>query len=185
MARVLNSKVAGRRPVSSGVMPQESAPHFAIQEHVGVGPVKLGMTRTEVRDALSAHDGNGLDQTSEPTLDYAFGNSLQIEYDDHGHAQFIGVGYYNGCGCDYTFHDRHIGEYSAQELFQLLAGLDGDDNHDLNNSEYYFPNIMMTVWDADSQYDYLGGESRPVYGQVGVANKQYHDAIDREPTNAA
>ena len=71
----------------------------------------------------------------------------------------------------------YIGEYTAQELFQLLADLDGGGNHEFNDYEYYFPNIMMTVWDADSQCDYLGGESRPVYGQVGVANNRYHDAL--------
>lgn len=135
--------------------------------------MKLGMNRAQVREALSSYSNNDLDQISNPTLDYAFGNSLQIEYDDAGHAQFIGVGGYLGCGCDYVFRDRLVGAYSAQELFNLLADLDGGGNHVFNDTEYFFPNIMMTVWEADSQYDYLGGESRPVYGQVGVANSRY------------
>lgn len=183
MPRVLG--VVNLKSQHNYLMSQESAPQFAIQEHGGVGPIKLSMTRSQVNDSLSAFPENGLNQTSRPTIDYAFGNSLQIEYDDDGHAQFIGVSFYNGCGYEYTFHGRHISEYSAQELFQVLADLDGNADHKFNESEYYFPNIMMTVWDADSQYDYMGGKSRPVYCQVGVANKRYHDAIDRKPTNAA
>lgn len=54
-------------------------PQFEIMERSGIGPVKLGMTRTQVRDALATYTDNGLDQNSHPTLDYAFGNSLQIE----------------------------------------------------------------------------------------------------------
>lgn len=156
-------------------MPQTRPPYFEIQPHNGVGPVKLGMTRPQVAIALSAYLGNGLNQTSDPSVDYAFGNSLQIEYDNNGHALFIGVAFYSGCGCDYTLLGRHIGDFPAAELFQVLDELDGGTNHSFNESEYYFPNIRMTVWEADSQYDYLGGESRPVYGQVGVANARYDD----------
>lgn len=146
-------------------------PTFEIQPHIGIGPVKLGMTRSQVRDAISTYADNGLDQASHPTLDYAFGNSLQVEYDDEGYVRFIGVGFYSGCGCDYMFQGQHIGVYSAAELFQVLAELDGDANHKFSDSEYLFPKIMINVWDADSQYAYLGGESRPVYGQVGIAGQ--------------
>ena len=145
---------------------------FNINPGEGVGPVLLGANRTSVRDALAPFEGNGLDQDSDPDLDYAFGNSLQIEYDDDGRAQFIGVGFYKGCGASYQFHGRHIGEYSAEELFKLLSSLDAGE-HDFKADEYYFPSIRMTVWEADEQYDYIGGESRPVYAQVGVANEIY------------
>lgn len=95
-----------------------------------------------------------------------------------GRVQFIGASFYKGCGCDYIFRNRHVGEYAANELFRILAEIDGG-GHEFNECHYFFPNIMMTVWEADSQYDYLGGESRDVYGQVGLANEKYRDAIGR------
>lgn len=153
---------------------------FKINPKVGVGPVLLGMTREEVRNALS--DCTDLDQASHPTLDYAFGNSLQIEYDEDGNAHFIGAGYYSGCGCDFEFNGRHIGEYTATELFALLTELDGGE-HSFKSDQYFFPNIMMNVWEADAQYDYLGGESNPVYGQVGVANQNYCDNVPVNPNS--
>ncbi len=148
-------------------------PQFAIEPKFGVGPIKLGMTRQEVHDAIASYRGNQLDQASHPSLDYAFGNSLQIEYSPDGFAQFIGIGYYTGCGCDYMLGERHIGDFSAAELFAVLAELDGDSTQQYNPDEYDFRNVRMTVWEADTQYDYRHGETRPVYGQVGVASSLY------------
>ena len=145
---------------------------FEMIPGIGVGPVLLGMSREQVRHALTTCAD--LDQTSQPKLDYAFGNCLQIEYDDDGHVHFIGVGYYTGCGCDFEFRGRHIAAYSSHELFALLSQADGGD-HSYDHDGYFFPNIMVNVWEADEQYDYLGKETKPVYGQVGIANQKYCD----------
>jgi hypothetical protein len=142
----------------------------------GVGPVKLGMTRSEVQAALSSHANHRLDQSGE-TLDYAFGNSLQIEYDNAGHVQFIGVGFYEDCGCDYWFADRHIAEYEASELFALLSQLDKSNPVFTLHLEHCFASIGVVVYGDDPQYDYLGGFKRSVYAQVGVINQQYLDAV--------
>ena len=147
-------------------------PEFEIIEHVGVGPIRLGADRATVAAALAAIPDSGLDQSA-ATMDYAFGNSLQIEYGSSGHARFVGIGYYAGCGCDFTFRGQHIGDYSAKALFALLATLDGQSSLEFHPDAFYFPAIRMTVWDADSQYDYRGGEQTPVYGQVGVASPEY------------
>jgi hypothetical protein len=151
-------------------------PQFEIKPNDGVGPVKLGMTRSQVRDALTSYDNHRLDQSGQ-TLDYAFGNSLQIEYDDAGHVQFIGAGFYEGCGCDYWFADRHVAEYEASELFALLSQLDKSNPVFTAHSEHCFKSIGIVVSGADPQYDYLGGHQRPVYGEVCVINQQYLDAI--------
>ena len=156
-------------PVNPDVITLAHMPSFKIIQNVGVGPVKLGMTRQQVRSSLI--DCPDLDQKASPTLDYAYGNSLQIEYDSDGNVRFIGIGYSTGCGCDYEFCGRHIGDYTALELFDLLSELDGG-NHVYNPDSYFFPLIMMNVWEADEQYDSRNGESNPVYGQVGIANRE-------------
>jgi hypothetical protein len=149
---------------------------LAIQPHIGVGPIQLGMTRSQVHQALSTIPNNSLDQTTAATLDYAFGNSLQIEYDPSGHIMFIGVGFYDDCGCDYSFHDRHIGDYPAPELFAHLASLD-DSNPDYHPGEHCFKTIMIVVSGASLEYDCRGGHSRSVYGQVCVVNQQYFEVL--------
>lgn len=147
-------------------------PDFEIVEHVGVGPVRLGADRGAVATALASFPNNGLDQ-SHATMDYAFRNSLQIEYGSSGCVQFIGVGYFVGCGRDFIFRGRHIADYSAESLFALFSSLDGQSNLAFQPHEFCFPTIRMTVWEADSQYDYRGGRETPVYGQIGVASMEY------------
>ncbi len=98
-------------------------PSFTIIPLDCVGPIKLGMTRLEVRDILVSYVSAELDQSGR--LDYAFGNSLQIEYDLDGFVQFIGVGWYNECGCDYLLGDTHVGDLPAEKMFATLAKLDG------------------------------------------------------------
>jgi hypothetical protein len=65
----------------------------------------------------------------------------------------------------------------ARKLFRLLAKADGG-THTFSASEYVFPNIIVTLWDADSQYDHLAGESRPVYCQVGVGSREYLRVVE-------
>jgi hypothetical protein len=157
-----------------------ATPNLAINPNIGVGPIELGMTRSQVKQALATLPNNSLDQTTAATLDYAFRNSLQVEYDANGQAMFIGVGFYDDygdhCGCDYSFHDRHVGDYSAPELFTLFASLDHS-NPDCHSGEHCFKTIGIVVSGASSEHDYRGGRSRSVYGQVCVVNQQYFEAL--------
>lgn len=146
-------------------------PTFTINPLDRVGPVRLGMTRLEVRDALAAYDAAELDQSG--TLDYAFGNSLQIEYDSDGFVQFIGVGWYDECGCDYLLGDTHVGDLPSEEMFAAFAKLDGTEGLIYNPGTFMFPRIFATVWEADTQYDYRGDETRPFYGQIGIGSSAY------------
>jgi hypothetical protein len=94
-------------------------PIFTIYPLDRVGPVRLGMTRLEVRDALASYDAAELDQCG--TLDYAFGNSLQIEYVSDGFIQFIGVRWYVECGCDYLLGDTQFGDIPSEKMFSAFA----------------------------------------------------------------
>jgi hypothetical protein len=151
-------------------------PQLEIMVNCGVGPVQLGMTRSAVQAALADYTNHQLDQTASATLDYAFGSSLQIEYDGDGKVQFIGVGFYEDCGCDYYFNDRHIGDYEATELFALLSKLDKT-TPEFTRSGHCFTAIGILVSGADTQYDYRGGHQRAVYGEVCVINQRYLDAV--------
>jgi hypothetical protein len=144
----------------------------------GVGPVRLGMTRPEVIAALERVPGALNKHSSRGALDYFFENALQVEYGGDGRAQFIGASFHPGCGCSYSFLGIDPWSLPAEELFGLIAREDGG-QHDFNASEYLFPNIIVTVWDADSQYDHTGGERRTVFAQVGVGSEEYLRAIEK------
>lgn len=67
---------------------------------------------------------------------------------------------------------------SATELFSLMAASDDSGPHEFDRYEYCFPNQILTLWDADKQYDRQRGEEREVWGQVGIGNDAYLAAIE-------
>jgi hypothetical protein len=66
---------------------------------------------------------------------------------------------------------------SATKVFSLMAASDNSGPHDFTSYEYWFPNQILSLWDADEQYDRQEGESREVWGQIGIGNSAYMAAI--------
>lgn len=138
---------------------------YEITPHVGIGTVKLGMSREEVKEALGAENYNG----SHRELDYYFDNSFQIEYADNK-ADFIGVSYNKKYFVKYK--GINVFNTRAEELFELISSSE-DQKHEYNPYRYIFPKQIVTLWEADEQYDKTGQESRPIWGQIGIGTPSY------------
>ncbi|NWE12565.1 hypothetical protein [Pseudomonas yamanorum] len=138
-----------------------------------IGPLKLGATRVEVREAMRAI-GFPL-ESARKALDYFHHSCIQTESDADGNVQFIGI----SSSPEITVSYKGLDVYSiaAPELFSLLAEHDASGPHVYNTYEYLFPNQVITLWDADEQYDRQGEETRPVWAQVGIGNSTYVDAM--------
>lgn len=146
-------------------------PQFIIKPHKGIGPIQLGMTRKEVKSVLGENNYSG----SSGNSDYFFNNSIQVEY-ERGKADFIGATY-----SDYyviSYKGVNVFDTSSEELFDLIAA--GENNaHSYNSCEYLFPDQIVTLWDADEQYDHIGNETRTVWAQIGTGSKNYLEAVSR------
>jgi len=107
-------------------------------------------------------------ESSQGKSDYF--NSIQVEYFG-GLANFIGVSFSR------DFHARYRGvnvfDVQAKTLFDTIAAGEASGPHIFNEYEHIFPDQIMALWDADSQYDRLGAESRVVWAQVGIGNSTY------------
>ncbi|WP_227387720.1 hypothetical protein [Pseudoalteromonas piscicida] len=143
--------------------------NFEIKPNEKIGPIALGVTREEVRAILGDDAFSGTSGES----DYYFSNAIQIEFENNI-ADFIGVSF----SSDYTvfYQDVNVFDLESEELFILIASHESNE-HKYNASEYVFPDQIITLWDADSQYDRIGGESRPIWGQVGIGSKSYLKAV--------
>jgi hypothetical protein len=157
----------------------ESRPTFHIIPGHGVGPIEFGMSRGEVYAALEAIPGARDGYSSRDTMDYFFNAGLEVEYDDRGRVQFVGTQYHPGCGCVFELEGIDPFDTPAPELFDILAGMDGVPGHEFNALEYLFPRIIATLFETEPQYDYVSGGSREIYGQVGVGNAVYLEAVRR------
>lgn len=141
--------------------------------HVGIGPIKLGATRSEVRAALSA--ASLPLETERESMDYFCGASIQVEYEEDGTASFIGVSGDPELALLYDGAD--LFDIEAKKVFDLLASRDGSGQHEFSEFEYIFPSQIVTLYEADHQYDRKGGEVRVVWGQIGCGDTRYKDAI--------
>jgi len=150
-----------------------------IVPHLGIGPVRLGMTRAEVEIALARMPG-ALPRRRKgrsSAIDCYFRSSLQVDFDADGTASFIEVWYYPAT--IFAYKGRDVFDLPAPELFALFAADDASGPHGFVASGYLFPGRIVALWEADEQYDRKGKESRPVYATVGVGDERYLAAIRR------
>jgi hypothetical protein len=147
--------------------------NFHIEPHVGIGPVCLGASRSDVRRALSAI-GFPLKDTR-GALDYFCGAAIQVEFDDQQRADFIGFASHEAYSVFYC--GLNVFDTPAQDLFAFVADRDGTGAHSYSDVEYCFPGQILTLWEADSQYDRLGCYQRVIWAQVGLGTPEYFKAI--------
>lgn len=150
-------------------------PVLELIPHHGFGPIRFGMPRPEVRTAMRAIGIPRSHGDDDGTLDY-FGdeNAIQVEYID-GTASFIGVS--NGGEFLCVIHGIDPFDMPAQDLFTVLAKrAEHGEAYDAN--EVVFRSTIVTLYEADEQYDRKGGESRPVWSQIGVGDARYLAAVD-------
>ena len=144
---------------------------FEIQPHAGIGPIRLGAKRKDVRVALT-NVGLPL-ESSDGSIDYFCEASIQVEFSKASTADFIGVARHESLLV--TYKGVNVFDRKAKEIFDLIAEHDGSGKHKFDQYEYVFPKQIVTLWDAATQYD--PRNRRLVWGQVGVGNEAYLSAI--------
>ena len=144
---------------------------YELIPHVGFGPVKLGMSRENVKLALGDANYSGAHKNS----DYYFANSLQVEFREEK-ADFIGISFSEEY--EALYRGNNLFDIEAHDLFDLIAGHENEE-HQFNDSMYVFPEQIVSLWDADEQYDRIGGEQRMVWAQVGLGTTAYFKAVSK------
>jgi hypothetical protein len=150
---------------------KNALPVLDIRPLEGIGPLRLGESRAAARLALAAL---GLPlEASRESVDYFCDACIQTECGLDERLWFIGVSAHIVRRFSVRFQGQDVFALSAPELFARMAAADNSGQHEFNVYEYCFPRQILTLWDADAQYDLQGGERRPVWAQVGVGNAAY------------
>ncbi|MCU7977392.1 hypothetical protein L5M43_19425 [Shewanella sp. SW36] len=137
---------------------------FLIKPHDGIGPIKLGMSRKQVKVLFAAFF-----TLSDGASDFYFDSCLQIEF-ENDLVDFIGVSQND----NYQLMFGGIDAFDVEgiTLFNAISANESE-SHSFNESEYIFPEQIVTLWDMDEQYDNLGDHKRKVWAQVGIGTKSY------------
>jgi hypothetical protein len=144
---------------------------FDINAHEGIGPIKLGMKRAEVKQALGADNLSGTDEEQ----DYYFDNAIVVEY-EADQASFIGIA--NHPNYSVFYHGLNVFNTEAQVVFERISANE-DALQPFDAYEFCFPKQIITLWDSDKQYDTLGAHTRPIWAQIGVGSTSYLDFINQ------
>jgi hypothetical protein len=146
---------------------------FDIEPHVGIAPIRFGMNRAEVvREMTRIGGGSPVDKSG--GIDCFFNNGFQVSYRD-GTVEFIEV--YSDPAHTYILEGVDVFDTPADQLVARLATLDSADSLLSEQNSYCFPSLIVSLWEADEQYDCKGGEKRPIFGAVGVGDARYLAAI--------
>lgn len=146
---------------------------FNLVPRAGVGPIKLGESRSVIESVFSQ---SGIKKSAtNNNSDYYIENTIQVEFDKNGFSWFIGVSHHSSY--DVFYQNTNVFDITAKTLFDLVASNDDSGSHEFSEYEYIFPNQILTLWDADEQYDRKDGEQRIIWAQVGLGTSEYLRAI--------
>jgi len=144
-------------------------PHCVLEifPGIGVGPVLFGMDRQAVVSSLA---GVGLHQAGshDAELIYFADNALQVEFID-GLASFIGL--WSTALFEVRLYGIDPFDTAAPDVFQIIADHEPEP-HRYDHAGYVFPTTILTLYEADKQYDRLKSE-RVMWGQIGLGDKRY------------
>lgn len=145
---------------------------FELQPGVGAGSILLGMSRDAARSLLSSL---GLSLAHTRGTHDSYGDAIKIEYSRDDLSQFIEF----SCSSAVRVRYRGVEVFSvaARELHDLIAREESGPRRLFNRHGAIFPEQMITLWDADTQYDCRTLESKEVWGAVGIGNGEYLKAV--------
>lgn len=146
-----------------------------IKPLVSIGPFALGVLPPAARKA--ALDAGFALSHERIGSDYFAENGIQIEYHDGGMASFIGVSS-DAVAYRLLYEGTDVFDTPAHVVFDLISARDGSGCHAFNRDEYLFPNQIVTLWEAEEQYDHIRRKSsqrplRQIWGQVGIGSPGY------------
>ena len=112
---------------------------FKIEPHVGIGPVRLGMTRDEVRAALGGPEYEGRDGRE------GFLSGFMVDFNENGVVEFIEIASsdrFRG-----VFHSKCLHEIAADEAVAHVSQFGEYDRSDpeLGHS-FTFLSLQMALW---------------------------------------
>lgn len=142
-----------------------------IEPGSGIGPIKIGMTREQVLSVLGESNHSGSGKNSEQYFDF----SIDVEFTDNK-VTFIGVS--QSKNYSLIYRGINVFDLEAECVFDLISKHEPE-KHEFSDSQYVFPDQIITLWDADEQYDRLGDEQRKIWAQIGLGSNEYLQAIQR------
>jgi len=145
---------------------------WEIRPQVGIGPLCLGMTRRQVREAMFQEAIRPSGKKA-ATIDCYYDNSVQVSFDRQGRADFIEVSS-SAFELGVKFRGVDVFDVDAPKLVSHIEKQAAwEPALSRPPGEYLFPPLILSLWNASKEYDYKRNGKRRVFATVGVGNENY------------
>jgi hypothetical protein len=115
---------------------------FEIDPLVGIGPIKFGMTRDEVRDVLCRLGAIPRRHRSRDS-DTFFDSAVQVHYDGEGRAEFIETADYGAFRIVFSGHALH--KLSVAKVVALVSRI-APGRWEERDHTYIVPSLQLAFW---------------------------------------
>jgi hypothetical protein len=144
-----------------------------INPNKSIGPIEFGMSRINVQNQLSKIDCKL--EFERDSQDFFMNSAIQVEYEKDNTVSFIGIA--SNHNIELLYHNFDLFNLSSEESFNLIASNESS-LHTYDEFEYLFKEQIITLYEADTQYDNKGNYKRSVWGQIGLGDNRYLNAIN-------
>lgn len=137
---------------------------FEIEPHIGVGPIKLGMSRADVHAILGVPEYTHNEREG-------FLSGLMVDYDDNDCVEFIELANSNRFVA--YFQDLPVHSTAADEIVSFLSQFTEYDKNDPElGRSFIFKDLQFSLWRSvlPEKDDDLDGR---FFEAVGIAAKGY------------
>jgi len=145
---------------------------FNILPNVGAGELVLGTSRATSQSTLKRL-GFTLSKTRD-NMDYYDDNSIQLDYFNDDVLHYIGFAHSPNFEVVYNHVDPF--DTDAAKLFELI-NVNETTAIPYNDYDPLFPTQIISLWNAQEQYDYNGEHQRPVFATFSIGDQHYLNDI--------
>jgi hypothetical protein len=139
---------------------------------IGVGPVRFGMSPDEViavLESVSLHPSNA----KRSSRMFFAQNAFQVEFTEN---QVSHIGVADSKFFEVRVYGANPFTMTAEEVFALITRFESNRN-EFSPLECLFPDSIITLWDADEQYNHFDESGRSAWASVGLGNNVYWQQI--------
>jgi hypothetical protein len=117
---------------------------FFIEPLVGVGPIKFGQTRSDVR-AVMSDLGQPQARLRSAKTDCFFGSALQVSYDQDERVEFVESA--RSEAFQFLFHGEALHEMPAEDAVRFVSGFAAYySGRAAKGYSYIFPALQLALW---------------------------------------
>jgi hypothetical protein len=140
--------------------------HFVIEPNIGVGPIKLGMHKSEVESIFGKPEHENDNRAS-------FLSGFMVDYNELNNVEFIELASSNKFNA--TYEGKNLHKIPANEAVEFVGKFDAYDSNDPElGYSYIFKTLQLSLW-RGTLPENSNDEDGKYFEAVGIGGANYFE----------